>query len=67
VVLDQLSSALDERSQIGIQRVDRVVIGFFGPDDVGREVELLDFPAGILEDEETELVEAGRPRGRRPT
>src|SRR6185295_11906909 len=67
VVLDQFAPTLDERPEVWIERVDRVVVRFLRTHDVGVELEGVDVPAGVPEHEEPELIESGRSSGRRPS
>ena len=67
VILDQLPPAVDERLDVRIERVDRVVVRFLCTHDVGFKVECVHIPAGVLEHEEPELIESGRSSRRGPS
>src|SRR5438094_568535 len=67
VKLNELAAMVDERFQVGIQRIERVAIGFLRPREIAIEIELLDVPRGIVEDEETELIEPRGSSGLRPS
>src|SRR6185436_11454720 len=61
VILNQLATAIDERLQVRVERIDGVAVHRFRARDVGTAIEHRHVPARISEDEEAEVIEPGRP------